>query len=74
MLFAIGWLRFLDRWLIRARRRIVSQGCFAPSRLSSASGVPNTTAERMKRFEFAHSSYSWATAAEQYTNLLHELR
>lgn len=35
---------------------------------------PNTTAERMKRFEFAHSSYSWAAAAEQYTNLLHELR
>jgi glycosyltransferase involved in cell wall biosynthesis len=34
---------------------------------------PNTTAERMKRFAFAHSSYSWATAAEQYTNLLHEL-
>jgi glycosyltransferase involved in cell wall biosynthesis len=34
---------------------------------------PNTTAERMKRFEFAHSSYSWAIAAEQYTNLLHEL-
>ncbi|MFZ3325465.1 MAG: glycosyltransferase family 4 protein [Methylocella sp.] len=35
---------------------------------------PNTAAERMKRFEFAHFSYSWATAAEQYTNLLHELR
>jgi len=34
---------------------------------------PNTTAERMKRFEFARSSYSWATAAEQYTNLLHKL-
>jgi glycosyltransferase involved in cell wall biosynthesis len=33
---------------------------------------PNTTAERMKRFEFACSSYSWATAAEQYTNLLHK--
>jgi hypothetical protein len=34
---------------------------------------PNTTAERMKRFEFARSNYSWATAAEQYTSLLHEL-
>jgi glycosyltransferase involved in cell wall biosynthesis len=34
---------------------------------------PNTTAERMKRFEFARSRYSWATAAEQYTNMLHEL-
>jgi glycosyltransferase involved in cell wall biosynthesis len=35
---------------------------------------PNTAAERIKRFGFAHFSYSWATAAEQYTNLLHELR
>jgi glycosyltransferase involved in cell wall biosynthesis len=33
---------------------------------------PNTTAERMKRFEFACSSYSWAIAAEQYTHLLHK--
>jgi glycosyltransferase involved in cell wall biosynthesis len=34
---------------------------------------PNTMVERMKRFEFAHSRYSWATAAEQYTDMLHEL-
>ncbi|MGI8569102.1 MAG: glycosyltransferase family 4 protein [Methylocella sp.] len=34
---------------------------------------PNTTAERMKRFEFARSSYSWATAAEHYTDMLHKL-
>jgi hypothetical protein len=34
--------------------------------------MPTTTAA-MKRFEFAHSRYSWATAAEQYTNMLHEL-
>jgi len=31
---------------------------------------PNTTAERMKRFEFAHSRYSWSTAADHYTNVL----
>jgi len=34
---------------------------------------PNTMVERMKRFEFAHSRYSWPAAAEQYTNMLHEL-
>jgi glycosyltransferase involved in cell wall biosynthesis len=33
---------------------------------------PNSTAERKKRFAFAHSSYSWATVVEQYTNLLHK--
>jgi glycosyltransferase involved in cell wall biosynthesis len=34
---------------------------------------PNTTAERMKRFAFAHSHYSWASSVEQYANILREL-
>jgi hypothetical protein len=36
-------------------------------------GVPNTTAERMNRFEFARAHYSWASSVEQYANILREL-